>query len=68
MKYPLHTILDLQNRYVRKRYQNYKFVNLNENDLPLTYTKTLNLYINSSNFSRELYESSSKQLHNTPIN
>ena len=68
MKYPLHTILDLQNRYVRKRYQNYKFVNLNENNLPLTYTKTLNLYINSSNFSRELYESSSKQSHNTPIN
>ena len=68
MKYPLHTILDVQNRYVRKRYQNYKFVNFNENELPLTYTQTLNLHINASKFSREWFVSSSKKSHNTPIN
>ena len=42
MKYPAHTILDIQNRYVRKQYLTYKFLKLNEKYLPLTYSKTLN--------------------------
>ena len=45
MKYPVHTILDIQDRYVRKHYLTYKFFKLNEKYLPLTYSNTLNLHI-----------------------
>ena len=68
MKYPSHTILDMQNIYLRTNYHSYKFLKLNENNLSLTSTKTLNVYLNSTKFQRELSVSISNRPQNSSLN
>lgn len=48
MKYPLHSILDLQNTYIRNKFSSTKFLKLRVKNLPLTYTETLKLNVRSS--------------------